>query len=375
MNKQLHGLTIIRGFAALWVALHHGFLSLEAMVLPENSFFHNLILRGWLGVDLFFILSGFIMYHSNASKVSISSFNSIKTFVVKRFARIYPAHIFVLGLYLIVVYGARYMGAFSDPDGLFSVQKFTEQVFLLNGLGIFEPVGWNAPSWSISSEFLAYSLFPLLLVGLSYFRSAVGILLLFLSILLPNIWFAQQINVGQQYMLSFEFVSLRVLSEFTLGMGLYKLNQKINLKRFSIPMVMVSVAAILLHSFIENSFFDFFYLLYFMVLIAGLSNLNIKKVEPLVLMGEISFCYYLIHSLVIICANQLIRKSDILISTPYLGLLFFVIVSAVVAYFLHNYVEKPGRQIALGMLKIKGALPWKTSKNFQTEIIPKDGHY
>ena len=59
-SKQINTLTGVRGIAALWVVVLHGANYTSAStLLPEWT--SNLINKGWLGVDLFFILSGFVI--------------------------------------------------------------------------------------------------------------------------------------------------------------------------------------------------------------------------------------------------------------------------------------------------------------------------
>ena len=99
MNKQIGALTSLRGIAAIVVViLHFAYSTLpEAGVILSRStrFFRD----GYLFVDLFFILSGFIMTH-----VYLESFlmgvnkTSYWTFIRARFARIYPLHLFTLGV-------------------------------------------------------------------------------------------------------------------------------------------------------------------------------------------------------------------------------------------------------------------------------------
>ena len=56
---QIRGLTSLRFFAAYWVVLHH----LDDALRPNIDAYSGLLRKGYLAVDLFFILSGFILCH------------------------------------------------------------------------------------------------------------------------------------------------------------------------------------------------------------------------------------------------------------------------------------------------------------------------
>ena len=86
---ELKPLTSIRGLAAIWVVFFH-----------YNRTF-ELSQMGYLGVDLFFILSGFIISYVYMDKFSSSELVSknIKRFLALRLARIYPLHIFHITTY------------------------------------------------------------------------------------------------------------------------------------------------------------------------------------------------------------------------------------------------------------------------------------
>ena len=345
-RKQIEGLTALRGLAAIWVAFHHGFLSLEGALMPESSLWHNFVLRGWLGVDLFFILSGFIISYCYLGKVSITDPLSCKSFIKKRFARVWPAHAFTLFLFAIAVTVASKLGKFSDPDGIYTIPKLVEQATMLNGVGLFEPVGWNAPSWSISSEFLAYMCFPALALLLGRFRSAGGGALLIISLLAPNIFLAYKLNAAQQYMLSFDFVWLRVLSEFLMGMAVFRIYQNINLGRWSYFIAPLCLLGIICQGFVESSFYDFTYLIYFMGLILSLSQMDLKRVPFFSYLGEISYSVYLIHSLVIMTLNQIIRMFYPEVSSS-LALMTFILCSIGAGAFLYHFIESPAQKLIL----------------------------
>lgn len=131
-NKYFDALEGLRGVAALCVALFHWLLSFD----------------GFLAVDFFLVLSGFILSHRYLhSDKTTSPFQ----FVSSRLARLYPMHIFGLLTYALTYYFLtqdipRY------KDGTFFT--FLQQLSLTHNIGINQhSQTWNIPSWSISVEF------------------------------------------------------------------------------------------------------------------------------------------------------------------------------------------------------------------------------
>src|ERR1700757_84758 len=111
-RASIPSLTGVRGVAALWVFLTHsyGFAAhiLNAPALLRSSFLVN----GFRGVDLFFILSGFILMHVHAGDFKTISQNALKRFFITRFFRIYPLNtVILLALVPLVLFAPSYVAA------------------------------------------------------------------------------------------------------------------------------------------------------------------------------------------------------------------------------------------------------------------------
>lgn len=94
--KHIPALTGIRGIAAIWVVIFHLSQSFHGNLGFNDS--TPLISTGFLGVDLFFILSGAVMYHVHAKDFDQYRFSAHLQFLKLRLARIYPLHLFCLFL-------------------------------------------------------------------------------------------------------------------------------------------------------------------------------------------------------------------------------------------------------------------------------------
>jgi len=111
-----------------------------------------------LAVDLFFVLSGFILFSKYWGE--ISDLGSLRRFLVFRVARIYPLHavtlVVVVAIFgLSVIKGGELFNELRTPDSL------VYEALLIHGIGVTPNTSWNAPSWSISAEYVTYFIFGL----------------------------------------------------------------------------------------------------------------------------------------------------------------------------------------------------------------------
>ena len=161
-RRQIKALTVLRGFAALWVLLHH-IVNQYPLKGALPDWVEYVAMKGWLGVDLFFILSGFVIsyVHQNDFREGITP-AGWKRFMVLRFSRVYPVHV-ALTVALIPIYLiASNFFHYQSPADAFTLSKLFYSLSLTNGLGIPNSIGWNSPSWSVGSEAFVYLLFPFL---------------------------------------------------------------------------------------------------------------------------------------------------------------------------------------------------------------------
>src|SRR5437868_4164153 len=112
--KQISTLTGIRAVAALWVVLFHILQFHGASSSLHLGFLKPLASRGYLGVDLFFMLSGFVLSYVHQADFIIRDWGRMSRFFLMRIARIYPVHLFMLLLYVLLV-GAYVLSGKSLP--------------------------------------------------------------------------------------------------------------------------------------------------------------------------------------------------------------------------------------------------------------------
>lgn len=149
-RSHIGELESIRGIAALLIVMFH------APGWNTGKEYIGVIQNGYLMVDLFFVLSGFVIY--KAYGAHLTTFKSVWRFQFLRWGRLYPVHLFFLLFFLVTL---------SAPWRDLKV-AFVQQLFLVQAIGpTGNAISFNYPAWSISTEFYTYFLFALIVWGTS----------------------------------------------------------------------------------------------------------------------------------------------------------------------------------------------------------------
>ena len=352
MNQsRIDALTGIRGIAALWVLVHH-LVTQYPLQDKLPVFVTHIAEKGWLGVDLFFILSGFVIafVHNKDFKTHID-IHTVKNFLIKRIARIYPVHL-VTTLSLIPIYlAAKWSFGYSSPIDAFSLNKLLYSLTLTNGFGFQDSIGWNAPSWSVSSEFLAYLTFPFLaalfLQKQLSIKASLGWIILIFIVTTSIGWFQTD---KARYIAGWQWVSLRVLSEFMFGIFIFQI-YRLNLKApFSVLAFISSVIIITMSVTNTESHWDWIMILSFGLLIYSLTNTqhNISRFlskNKMIYLGEISYSIYLCHGIIFMILNSAFKKTipDNNGFMLVFSLCIYIITPIIIAHFMYKYVELPAQ--------------------------------
>jgi peptidoglycan/LPS O-acetylase OafA/YrhL len=155
----LPALTSLRGIAAWYVVLFHFREYLPNFGLPLLP---EIWAQGYLSVDLFFELSGFVVTLNYLDFLNgRGSFTRrAARFLWLRLGRIYPLHIVVLCLMAINPLAIWLFSANGDPGNRYTLTYFLMSVVLVQNWGFSQNLAWNIPAWSISTEWFVYLLFP-----------------------------------------------------------------------------------------------------------------------------------------------------------------------------------------------------------------------
>ncbi len=180
-GSEIRPLTSLRGVAALYVVIYHFhyFFGPSIDIERWTPFFSH----GARAVDLFFILSGFILAQTTPP---FDSAKAYARFLWRRLARIYPLHLCMLGAFVSVETIKLTLGG-QAFTGAHSVAALLGNLFLVQSWGIFSDLTWNIPAWSISAEFAAYLAFPLLILLRQGSRLQLLVSLLLLVLVLAGV--------------------------------------------------------------------------------------------------------------------------------------------------------------------------------------------
>jgi peptidoglycan/LPS O-acetylase OafA/YrhL len=282
--------TSLRGIAAVLVVAFHYAVPLRNIGFDVNRY-TGIVARGYLWVDLFFILSGYILCHVYSHRLADA--RSIASFFRARFARIYPLHIATL----LLLVGCQVA---LPPLAGISIDIGTPDTLWLNVLdihawGMLTRYDWNFPSWSISAEFAAYLLFPIVCIGM---RSATTITFsILVSVVVMRVIFV--VLTPPRY----DWEPLAVfecLSMFFLGIILYR-SRQFSLRssfRMTSALQLVSFSGIVcaMHFGLSDAALIFpLALLIFSTQADTGAAARLLTSGPLVMLGEWSYSIYMIH--------------------------------------------------------------------------------
>ncbi len=146
--QRFHTLDGLRGVFALVVVLYH-------LPFATHLFANPLVRDGYLAVDFFFVLSGFVIAFAYGDRLQTAE--AAGNFVVRRLGRIWPLHAVMLAaLLLLELVKLVALGGGDAFTGESDPVAFVASLALVQAWGIYDAPTWNVPSWSISAELLAY---------------------------------------------------------------------------------------------------------------------------------------------------------------------------------------------------------------------------
>ncbi len=350
-SEPARALTAIRGLAAWWVVVFH---FRESLPQGTPDIVRRLSDRGYLAVDLFFILSGYVIALNYGHWFAREPFSMRRyaQFLARRLSRIYPLHAFMLIAFLTVPLATTLFSHQGAPDDL-RLGYYGLSFLLMQNWGIDFGLAWNVPAWSISTEWFAYLAFPLLVIGsfrvsTSWRSSAVflAVLLAVLDVAVASISPAGLGYTGQLFGL------LRCVLEFCIGIGVFRLGtgrRQTAAERAAALTIAVAGFAI----FALEPVADFLIMPpAFAALVHGLSGedgavARALRAAPLQWLGVVSYSTYLSHYFLKTWTKFILVRPGVPDGLPFGAYIFAVLLASALLY---RWVEQPGQRWLRGQL-------------------------
>lgn len=364
---MLKGLQYLRGIAALMVVLLHARISVNhyLVAISERKFLFpesHWAAFGRFGVDIFFVISGFVI-SITLFKLDVDSMADIRKFIQKRIIRIAPLFWLCLALYVLTIY-------LMSPNSTFDFLKiFTGAIFQFYSDPRGNPATYYGVSWTLNYEMLFYISTGMIVV---IFRKKWPLIVsaLFLCTSYLFYVYGKDMNIVQR------FVFNPITLEFILGVivaYLYKMNIKIN-PIIGIPVIIVCFYYI--YTIPERGLSDWYIgrtinaAIPAAVIVLCIINLEFKnKILDRVFMklGDSSYSMYLVHGIVFIWINYISNHIGIRLNSDdsvYMYFYSIIFISIISSMLFNSYLEKP-------MLKtLNGIVEGRYRKCSYTETRP-----
>jgi len=358
--KFLPALESLRGIAALTVALYH---------ISWRSHFSSwgFVRNGYLMVDFFFILSGFVICHSYGRRMA--RLPDLGRFLFARFGRLYPLHLATLLGFLVIEIAKWAVVRFhvvqiaSAPFAANDVGSFVASLLLIQGLGMYREPSWNGSSWSISVEFWIYVLFGGLVVAARRFSGGAAWKMVQAgAAMLALFGLAMAWRTEGALTATGRFAIFRGLLGFFSGVLLWQVyaalrNLKTERRELALALAGVGLVTVLFLSLKSPGPSDFICAVLFaaVILLAALGEGDpprLMRDRRLLMLGAFSYSIYMVHPLILwgfefgLQYVLRVRREGVYLTNPWMGdLLALLYVAMVLAAARVTFwrIEEPGR--------------------------------
>ena len=365
---MLFSLQYLRGIASLLVVLYHARGELND-AYAQTDLGNLLFSNGYIGVDLFFMISGFVIM------LSTEKDSSSVGFIIKRFFRIYPLYFACLIFFMYI---------FNKPmDG-----NFFKALFFIN-LNLASHAPWFGytlvyTAWTLMFEVIFYIIFTIAMSISWRYRALICSSIIITTVITLNYFYNNGFRVSgydaislpanaSDIMLIARVLSSPMFYEFITGMFIYWLYSHIKpsilTSQLTKPLLISSVMVSLLFFFSGynggHGLFNcgIFAAILLTSLVIYEKCHSIKHYKSLIFLGDISYSLYLVHPLVLVMLS-----SGVLVTTAYSphkgfsNLYFILIICLFASTILYNLIEKRFVLLARRIIAIYRSLILKNAK-------------
>ena len=277
--------------------------------------------NAWLFVDFFFVLSGFVISHAYFE--SLTRQGTIVSFVIKRFGRVWPLHVamlgFLVGFEVLEAITTRALHMAALPSDILQNPRIAFSSILAN-IALVQDIGlehffagiypWNGPSWSISVEFYTYIIFALICIfGKNYsnFLLAITVICSLGALLLITLY-GDSLDIYQLIQCVYGFILGHFVWRFA---SAHPLSPK-----YATSAEIMTVVVAVFYMAIANPgpirlFSPFIFGFAVWIFSAGHGLLSrILRLPPFLKIGALSYSIYMIHFSILRVALALAKETD-----------------------------------------------------------------
>lgn len=347
-TNRLDSIQFLRGVAALLVIAFH-FKQYLNGVYSQADIGDRLFGLGEVGVDIFFVISGFIITYSTSNKEK----NSPLEFSIKRFFRLYP--VFIITLTLLICF---------DTTLEASTSKIIKSYLLIpndyNFIGPWHGYNINLPAWTLTYEVLFYSIFLVALWLNHKHRTLISSILIVVVCCSSQIYFQGHLQIGtitrsvgdDSFIRNFIFLSNPIIYDFIYGMIIAEvfIRARESYLTHRLTQVLLVCSLLISLAFIVSGYNKGAGIdkwgMYSFVLVGSLALLSksreIQFSSFWVMIGEMSYSLYINHMIVKKLSGIYLRDFGIYKDNGGMTLfIILMILTFVMSYITYNFIEKP----------------------------------
>jgi peptidoglycan/LPS O-acetylase OafA/YrhL len=303
-HRRFEALDSLRGVCAILVVMFH---------MPVASHWRDwgLVQHGYLFVDYFFVLSGFVIAHAYSQRLMTP--RDAGRFMVRRLGRVWPLHVLMLAAFIGLELARLWFSI--DAATPFTRDRSVEAIFtnllLIQAFDIHPYLTWNGPSWTLSVEVGCYVVFAALLLVAPRRWRWIGVVLAVVGAVMVLLLAKRWMNT------TYDLAFPRAIYGFFLGAALQGIWLRIPRLKGGAATLLESAVLLTIGLFIAwaTGPVTVAVTLLFVVgvwVFAGEEGAvsRLLDTRPLVTLGRWSFSIYMVHMFVIVVTLIVARKLE-----------------------------------------------------------------
>lgn len=342
--RHYNGIDFLRGLAVIFVIFYHIYAILN---IADSKIFSYIHYFGLLGVSLFFIISGFLVYGSFTNILQNYSLkNAIKKYTINRLFRILPAYYF--NFFIVILLATSTMSADYFYSWGFFKQVIANLTFCAYFIYKIAGIGLNGSYWTINVEMLWYIFVPFIILYFNKDKQIIwGIIISFMLFLLIDIVYFQELfGIKKSQGALLNYISFQFFPQFAFfGVGILIFKHKHILVFISKFWWLVSAITLMIFMYLSHYDLNTFFVRNLVILIIStllfifIYCVDLSKYCLISWIGKISYSLYLWHFPILV----LMKNQNVLQFVSFeIFVLIFVIILLIISSLSYYFIEEKG---------------------------------